>query len=102
MIHASKIVAAFFRIVVYEIPDYGGKKVTFMFLLLTVTDLISIVKSNASPDQITVDNLNIFAQKMNKIFWMQNPSISPTSQSSSVNMFPDVLISSMIASNSSS
>ena len=50
------------------IPDYGGKKVAFMFLLVTVTDLISIVKSDASPDQITVDNLNIFNQKMNKIF----------------------------------
>ena len=54
--------------VVYGIPDYGGKKVAFMFLLVTVTDLISIVKSNASPNQITVDNLNIFNQKMNKIF----------------------------------
>ena len=68
MVHASKIVAGFLWLVVYVIPDYGGKKVAFMFLLVTVTDLISIVKSDASPDQITVDNLNIFNQKMNKIF----------------------------------
>ena len=90
------------QVIYYErmflLPNNWWKKVTFMLFLFRDFDLICVMQSNTTPDEIAVHNLDQFNLRQNIFIIVQ----IFTSQSSSVNMSPVVLINSTIASNSSS
>ena len=74
-----------------------------MFLLLAGGELMGVVESDATPDEVTVHNLHTaYLHIYISTYLHTSMLIMPTSVSASVNMLPLVLTSSMIASTSSS
>ena len=81
------------------LPYYRGEKVSFMFFLLAVTELMSIVESQTAPYEVAVHSLH--GGNYSNQYW-DLEDYWATSQSDWLNMLPLVLTNSMIASNSSS